>query len=529
MSVQPGMAAVDENSVTSPKNAKTSSSTTPSKVDEDSKTRTQNLLNITPPSPETEPRMVHLVKSISVDSCNASQVRNAQGLSVNDASVLQEENRLSVSDQKPRQSPRPIFPSLPYSPYASPAVSPTTSPTASRLRRQPTKESTIVSIFDRQSYIQLNQYRLKDEIGKGSYGIVKLAYNEEEDVSYAMKILSKKKLIRKGGFLTRGPLTSTTPLERVYREIAILKKLDHPNVVKLVEVLDDPSEDNLYMAFELVPKGAVMEVPCENSLNEDTARLYLRDILLGIEYLHYQRIIHRDIKPSNLLLGDDGHIKIADFGMSDEFDGVDALLSNTAGTPAFMPPETLQDTRDKYQGKPLDIWSIGITLYSFVYGRVPFHDNFILSLHQKIKTQPVEFPPDHPISDELKDLIFRMLEKDPEKRITLPEIKMHPWVTLNGRDLLPNEADNCTLVEVTDEEVDNCVVQLPKIETLILVKSMLKQKSFSNPYRSDEKKQKYKSSGRSDSSPASFHQRDRSPSNPELPSVPSVSEPDAEQ
>ncbi|XP_006813514.2 calcium/calmodulin-dependent protein kinase kinase 2-like [Saccoglossus kowalevskii] len=473
-----------------------------------------------------------MVKSISADNWSASQntaLRITPHLSINDTGVLQDDNRLSVSDDhlsinKPKLS-RPIFPSLPYSPYASPSVSPSASP---RLRRQPTKESHSVQISSgTENFTQLNQYRLKNEIGKGSYGIVKLAYSEEDAVSYAMKILSKKKLIRKGGFSKPPPARNgkpvpKTPLERVYREIAILKKLDHPNVVHLVEVLDDPNEDNLYMVFELVPNGPVIDVPTENPFSEDQSRIYLHDAILGIEYLHYQKIIHRDIKPSNLLLGNDGHIKIADFGVSDEFDGVDALLSNTAGTPAFMPPETLQDHSNKYHGKPLDIWSLGVTLYCFIYGRVPFTDNFILALHQKIKTQPVEFPPERAISDSLKDLLSRMLEKDPVKRISLPEIKIHPWVTLDGRIHLLSESDNCTLVEVTDEEISNSVRHLPKIETVILVKSMLKQKSFCNPYKSEEKKKKYKESGRSISSPAAFHEIDRSPSIPELPSVPDL-------
>ncbi|KPP58145.1 hypothetical protein Z043_124052, partial [Scleropages formosus] len=103
-------------------------------------------------------------------------------------------------------------------------------------------------------------------------------------------------------------------LERVYQEMAILKKLNHLNVVKLVEVLDDPNEDSLHM-------------------------------------VHFQKIIHRDIKPSNLLLGDDGHVKIADFGVSNEFKGSDAQLSSTAGTPAFMAPETLTDELQSFSGK----------------------------------------------------------------------------------------------------------------------------------------------------------------------------------
>ncbi|XP_005403192.1 PREDICTED: calcium/calmodulin-dependent protein kinase kinase 2 isoform X5 [Chinchilla lanigera] len=323
---------------------------------------------------------------------------------------------------------RCIHPSLPYSPVGSPQSSP-------RLPRRPTVESHHVSITGLQDCVQLNQYTLKDEIGKGSYGVVKLAYNENDNTYYAMKVLSKKKLIRQAGFPRRPPPRGTRPapggciqprgpIEQVYQEIAILKKLDHPNVVKLVEVLDDPNEDHLYMVFELVNQGPVMEVPTLKPLSEDQARFYFQDLIKGIEYLHYQKIIHRDIKPSNLLVGDDGHIKIADFGVSNEFKGSDALLSNTVGTPAFMAPESLSETRKIFSGKALDVWAMGVTLYCFVFGQCPFMDERIMSLHSKIKSQALEFPDQPDIAEDLKDLITRMLDKNPESRIVVPEIKI---------------------------------------------------------------------------------------------------------
>lgn len=420
---------------------------------------------------------------------------------------------------------RPIIPSLPYSPYGSPTASP-------RLRRQPTMETHRVSVSEGTgSYTQLNQYTLQDEIGKGSYGIVKLAYNEEDDVHYAMKILSKKKLMKKAGFFRRAPPSREgskkdagngspakadrapsrvpNPLERVYREIAILKKLDHPNVVKLVEVLDDPDEDKLYLVFELVERGEVMTVPCDSPFTEEQSRRYFVDIILGIEYLHYQKIIHRDVKPSNLLLGDDGHIKIADFGVSNEFSGGDASLTNTAGTPAFMAPETLKDDHHNFQGKALDIWAMGITLYCFTYGKVPFDDEYILGLHKKILKDDVKFPDLPRTSDLLKDIILRMLDKNPNTRITLAELKEHPWVTCNGQYALPSEEVNCELVTLTDEDMENVVKHVPKIETLIMVKKILKQRSFRNPYigtrLSASVKAEFQKSGRSNSAPESFN------------------------
>ncbi|XP_041754427.2 calcium/calmodulin-dependent protein kinase kinase 2 isoform X2 [Coregonus clupeaformis] len=395
---------------------------------------------------------------------------------------LQERSQTASSPcGSPGLNGRFIYPSLPYSPITSPHSSP-------RLPRRPTVESHRVSITDLQDCVQLNQYKLKDEIGKGSYGVVKLAYNEDDNTYYAMKVLSKKRLMRQAGFPRRppprgakaapeGPPQPKGPLERVYQEIAILKKLDHPNVVKLVEVLDDP-------VFELVKQGAVMEeMPTDKPLNEDQARFYFQDLLRGIEFLHYQRIIHRDIKPSNLLVGEDGHIKIADFGVSNQFEGADALLTSTVGTPAFLAPETLSETRKNFSGKALDVWAMGVTLYCFVFGVCPFMDERILSLHQKIKTQPVELPEHADISDDLKDLLLKMLDKNPESRISIPQIKVHPWVTRHGAEPLPLEDDNCCmLIEVTEEEVENSVKHIPSLATVILVRTMLRKRSFGNPF-----------------------------------------------
>nr|CAD7197367.1 unnamed protein product [Timema douglasi] len=275
---------------------------------------------------------------------------------------------------------------------------------------------------------------------------------------------------------TPGKPGMDSPLEKVYREIAILKKLDHPNIVKLVEVLDDPLEDHLYLVFELLERGEVLEVPTDTPLSESKAWTYFRDVIQGIEYLHYQRIIHRDIKPSNLLLGEDGCVQIGDFGVCNEFHGSDASLSNTAGTPAFMAPEALNNST--FSGKASDIWSMGVTLYAFVYGNIPFYNDNVLTLYKKIQNDSVQFPKDPRVSDELKDLITRMLHKDPCQRLTMPEVKSHPWVTANGTKLLPSEEENCVLVEVTDEEVMQVMKSIPKLDTLILVKTMLKKHSF---------------------------------------------------
>ncbi|KAF6092684.1 calcium/calmodulin dependent protein kinase kinase 1 [Phyllostomus discolor] len=411
----------------------------------------------------------------------------------------------------------------PYTTGPSSQISP-------RAWRRPTIESHHVAISDTEDCVQLNQYKLQSEIGKGAYGVVRLAYNESEDRHYAMKVLSKKKLLKQYGFPRRppprgsqaapgGPGKQLLPLERVYQEIAILKKLDHVNVVKLIEVLDDPAEDNLYLGDLHRP---VMEVPCDEPFPEEQARLYLRDIILGLEYLHYQKIIHRDIKPSNLLLGDDGHVKIADFGVSNQFEGNDARLSSTAGTPAFMAPEAISDSGQSFSGKALDVWATGVTLYCFVYGKCPFIDDYILALHRKIKNEDVVFPEEPEVSEELKDLILKMLDKNPETRIGVPDIKLHPWVTKNGEEPLPSEEEHCSMVEVTEEEVKNSVKLIPSWTTVILVKSMLRKRSFGNPFEPQARKEE-----RSMSAPGNLLLKDGCGEGVKSPELPGVQEDEA--
>uniref|UniRef100_A0A915Q899 Protein kinase domain-containing protein n=1 Tax=Setaria digitata TaxID=48799 RepID=A0A915Q899_9BILA len=394
-----------------------------------------------------------------------------------------------------------------------------------------------------EKYKQLNQYRLMQEIGQvdnveGSYGIVKLAYNEEDKNLYALKVLDKMKLLKNFACFRLPPVRRRTssrslsrfppdPMQTVQREIAILKKLNHPNIVKLVEVLDDPNDKYFYMVFELLENGPVLEIPTENPLDERTAWSYFRDTLKGLEYLHYQKIVHRDIKPSNLLLSETGQVKIADFGVSYEFKGIDAFLSGTAGTPAFMAPEALtglsifgnvkfsnhsflatgskisEDSSCFYSGRAQDIWSLGITLYAFVYGIVPFWDSYVIALHKKIKNDPVSFPEKPVISGSLKLLILNLLKKDPGLRLMLNEIKFllfenlkirankfkiekfeeHEWITRNGRYPMPSETENCELITVTNEEIQNCVRTIPHLDTLILVKFMVHRRRFGNPFK----------------------------------------------
>jgi [calcium/calmodulin-dependent protein kinase] kinase len=215
-------------------------------------------------------------------------------------------------------------------------------------------------------------------------------------------------------------------LELIKEEIAIMKKLDHHNLVTLIEVLDDPQEDSLYMVLEMCKKGVVMHVGLEERAqpySEEQCRCWFRDMILGIEYLHAQGIIHRDIKPDNCLITHDDILKIVDFGVSEMFEKESTMhTAKSAGSPAFMPPELCVAKHGPVSGKAVDIWSMGVTLYCLRYGRIPFEKSGMLELYEAIKSDEPELEGEQ--DKDFEDLMRRLLEKDPDKRITMSELRV---------------------------------------------------------------------------------------------------------
>jgi len=299
-----------------------------------------------------------------------------------------------------------------------------------------TKMTTSVQVYkDDENRKFVNQYQVLKKIGSGSYGKVKLCHNTHDNRDYALKIINKEILRRKR--TERG-----CALDDVMREISIMSRLQHPNIVRLYEVIDNPNDDKMYLVLEHLPGGVSMAGSVYNTpLSEETSRKYMRDILNGLEYLHFKHVIHRDLKPENLLLdAENGSMKIVDFGVSYVFHGDDDTMHKTAGSPAFMAPEVCA-ALPGVSGRAVDIWALGVTLYVFIFGMMPFLSDRIFKIYQRIiKEEPV-LP--RQVSVELEDLLHRMLTKDPDQRITLPEIKMHPWISENGANPMePTEFDN---------------------------------------------------------------------------------------
>ncbi|CAE7884991.1 unnamed protein product, partial [Symbiodinium sp. KB8] len=216
-----------------------------------------------------------------------------------------------------------------------------------------------------------------------------------------------------------------------------MKRLKHPNVVVLHEVINNPKGREFYLVQEYMSAGSVVpEEERVDPLSITLAKRYFRDMLCGLEYLHFQGVIHRDIKPGNILVSEEGRCKIADFGTAAITPQDDDTLSDVQGTPAYWPPELFDPELKSYHGKAVDIWALGATLYTIVVGRPPFLANNQMELAEEVKTKQPAFPSVVQADPYLRDVLERMIEKDPAKRISLADLITHAWVTDEGTVVL---------------------------------------------------------------------------------------------
>jgi 5'-AMP-activated protein kinase catalytic alpha subunit len=273
---------------------------------------------------------------------------------------------------------------------------------------------------------------------------VKLATHVVTGHKVAVKILNKAKIKQLG------------MEEKVQREINILHLCTHPHIIRLYEVLDTPTD--IFLVIEYVSGGELFDyIVSKGRLSADEARNFFHQIISGVEYCHFQKIVHRDLKPENLLLDANLNIKIADFGLSNLMRDGD-FLRTSCGSPNYAAPEVISG--HLYAGPEVDVWSCGVILYALLCGSLPFDDESIPNLFKKIKSGMYSLPTH--LSQLAKNLIPRMLEVDPMKRITIPEIRLHPWFQHKLPPYLRHPPELMEKQErVSDNEVIDEVLKLP--------------------------------------------------------------------
>ncbi|ESO90137.1 hypothetical protein LOTGIDRAFT_218210 [Lottia gigantea] len=261
----------------------------------------------------------------------------------------------------------------------------------------------------------IGKYRLVKTIGKGNFAKVKLAKHVPTGREVAIKIIDKTQL-------------NPSSLQKLFREVRIMKMLDHPNIVKLFEVIE--TEKTLYLVMEYASGGEVFDyLVAHGRMKEKEARAKFRQIVSSVQYCHQKHIVHRDLKAENLLLDGDMNIKIADFGFSNEFVPGNKL-DTFCGSPPYAAPELFQGK--KYDGPEVDVWSLGVILYTLVSGSLPFDGQNLKELRERVLRGKYRIP--FYMSTDCENLLKKFLILNPLKRASLETIMRDKWMNVGYDD-----------------------------------------------------------------------------------------------
>ena len=285
----------------------------------------------------------------------------------------------------------------------------------------------------------LNFYLYGRLIGQGAFGKVNIGLNVLTGRVVAIKSFNKKTVNKNGD-----------NMKKILYETNLMKKLNHPNITKILEMFED--DDYILIAMEYINGGNLFSfVKKRRKLSEKTAKFLFRQIILGIKHIHSQKIVHRDIKLENILIDLNNNIKICDFGIGRILSSKKQMLYDKCGTPMYMAPEILLSSKNKgYEGFPVDIWSAGISLYIMLSGTLPFNlknnndcssideenNNNIELQYSIIKKEPKKI---EKISNEARDLLKGLLNKNPNKRLTIEQILNHPWLKSDEKNMKNNK------------------------------------------------------------------------------------------
>ncbi|XP_038179395.1 serine/threonine-protein kinase SIK2 isoform X3 [Arvicola amphibius] len=286
--------------------------------------------------------------------------------------------------------------------------------------------------------VRVGFYDIEGTLGKGNFAVVKLGRHRITKTEVAIKIIDKSQL-------------DAVNLEKIYREVQIMKMLDHPHIIKLYQVMETKSM--LYLVTEYAKNGEIFDYLANHGrLNESEARRKFWQILSAVDYCHGRKIVHRDLKAENLLLDNNMNIKIADFGFGNFFK-TGELLATWCGSPPYAAPEVFEG--QQYEGPQLDIWSMGVVLYVLVCGALPFDGPTLPILRQRVLEGRFRIP--YFMSEDCEHLIRRMLVLDPSKRLSIAQIKEHKWmlieVPVQRPILYPQEQENEPSIGEFNEQV----------------------------------------------------------------------------
>nr|GMD89533.1 CBL-interacting serine/threonine-protein kinase 23 [Ipomoea batatas] len=313
---------------------------------------------------------------------------------------------------------------------------------------------------------RVGRYELGRTLGEGSFAKVKFARNLETEENVAIKILDKEKLLKH------------KMVGQIKREISTMKLIRHPNVIRMFEVM--ASKSKIYIVMEFVTGGELFDkIASKGRLKEDEARKYFQQLINAVDYCHSRGVFHRDLKPENLLLDANGVLKVSDFGLSALPQQVreDGLLHTTCGTPNYVAPEVINNKG--YDGAKADLWSCGVILYVLMAGYLPFEDSNLVALYKKIFKADFACPPW--FSSSAKKLIKRILDPNPQTRITIAEVIENDWfkkgyqppvfqqedVNLDDVNAIFDEsADSSNLVVERREELPNAPLAMNAFELI---------------------------------------------------------------
>ena len=264
---------------------------------------------------------------------------------------------------------------------------------------------------NRDATFQVKNYIIfKKRIGKGAFSNIYKGYNIKTKKVVAIKEIRLE--------------TNSKYKDSIKRETKIMKNLRHPNIVKLYDTIIDDSTDNIYLVLDYFKRGDFSKFLNKRPLKEKFARKYLQQLSSGLKYLLENKIIHRDLKPQNILVNNLGDIKITDFGFARYFDN-DMVIQTLCGSPLYMAPEIMN--KNKYDYKS-DLWSVGVIFYEMLFGKTPFVAKNIFDLIKQINSSEVKIPKDISITPECEDLLFKLLKKNPDERISWQDFFNHPWL-----------------------------------------------------------------------------------------------------